>query len=119
MVVWRAADSWIQALHFLCAIVYLVDATLMGLGLTPANLDPRRNSRNATFLLLALVVAVDTLLTAMKAETSSFSLPLRACLLVRDSQTPPPSLLCGPAASCAGLRGCFNADPCHALVRAT
>jgi hypothetical protein len=118
MVVWRAADAWIQALHFLCAIVYLVDATLMGLGLTPANLDPRRNSRNATFLLLALVVAVDTLLTAMKAETSSFSLPLRACLLVRDSQNPPPSLLCGPAANCAGLRGCSNADPCHALVRA-
>ena len=111
MVVWRAADSWIQALHFLCAIVYLVDATLMGLGLTPANLDPRRNSRNATFLLLALIVAVDTLLTAMKAETSSFSLPLRACLLVRDSQNPPPSLLCGPVAICADLRDCSNADP--------
>ena len=117
-VVWRAADAWIQVLHFLCAIVYLVDATLMGLGLTPANLDPRRNSRNATFLLLALVVAVDTLLTAMKTETSSFSLPLRACLLVRDSQIPLPSLLRGPAAGCADLRDCSNLGLCHALVRA-
>ena len=108
-VMWRAADAWMQALHFLCVLVYLADATLLAIGLTVANLDPRRNSRNATCLLLTLAVAADTLLTAMMVETSSFSLPLRACLLVRDHPPPndcrfhPSLCVVPPHNSCMGM----------------
>jgi hypothetical protein len=79
---WRPAEQWLQALHFLFSLVYIIDAVVMTVGLTPANLNPRLRARNSSFLLLVFCITTDTLLTAMNVITSSFSLPLRLLLLV-------------------------------------
>ena len=79
---WRPAEQWLQALHFLFSLVYIIDAVIMTVGLTPANLNPRLRARNSSFLLLVFFITIDTLLTAMNVITSSFSLPLRLLLLV-------------------------------------
>ena len=36
---WRPAEQWLQALHFF-SLVYIIDAVIMTVGLTPANLNP-------------------------------------------------------------------------------
>jgi len=86
---WQSADAWIQGLHFLCVAVYLFDMVIMTIGLTSANLNPMlytRNARNLSFMLVVILIAADTLLTATNAITSSYSLPLRGILLM--SQLP-------------------------------
>ena len=85
---WQSAAAWIQGLHFLCVLVYIVDMIIMTIGLTFANLNPSssRNARNISFLTVVALIAADTLLTAASAATNSYSLPLRGVLLM--SQLP-------------------------------
>jgi CRP-like cAMP-binding protein len=83
---WKPAYPWVQVLHFLFVLVYIADSILMAIGLTSENLDPRRNVRNLSFVVVVVLLASDTLLTASEAMTSSFSLPLRGVFLM--SQLP-------------------------------
>lgn len=79
---WQSAQTWIQAIHFVCVFVYIADTILMAFAVTSANLNPTRNMRNLSFLVLVILIAADTLLTATNAFTSSYSLPLRGLLLI-------------------------------------